>query len=313
MPDRSKVRQSTESAEAAGGFGLWFSHFTHRYARFIFPAPAFLVVGFIIVYPVFYTGWMSLQEWFASSLTLPKFIGTANYQKILFGDPRFKEAFFRTLYFTLIAVTIETALGVSMAVLFNREFWGKGLVRTLSILPMMATPTAISLIFVMMYHPTLGVMNYLLTVVGLPAWTWTYSSKTALYAIALVDVWEWTPLIMLIAMAGLAALPKEPYESALIDGASPFQCFYLITLPLLRPTLVVAILFRAIDALKTFDIIFVMTQGGPSNASETINILLFNQAFSYFNMGYASSMAVALFAIVMGASLILMKVRRVGW
>jgi multiple sugar transport system permease protein len=178
---------------------------------------------------------------------------------------------------------------------------------------MMATPTAISLIFVMMYHPTLGVMNYLLTVVGLPAWTWTYSSKTALYAIALVDVWEWTPLIMLIAMAGLAALPKEPYESALIDGASPFQCFYLITLPLLRPTLVVAILFRAIDALKTFDIIFVMTQGGPSNASETINILLFNQAFSYFNMGYASSMAVALFAIVMGASLILMKVRRVGW
>ena len=115
---------------------------------------------------------------------------------------------------------------------------------------------------------------------------------------------------LLIAMAGLASLPKEPYESAKIDGASAFQCFYLITLPLLRPTLVVAILFRAIDALKTFDIIFVMTQGGPSNASETINILLFNQAFSYFNMGYASSMAVALFAVVMGASLILIKVRR---
>src|SRR5574341_422384 len=167
--------------------------------------------------------------------------------------------------------------------------------------------------FVMMYHPTLGVMNYLVSLVGLSPFKWTYSSSTALYAIALVDVWEWTPLIMLIALAGLAALPKEPYESALIDGASPFQCFWLITLPLLRPTLVVAILFRAIDALKTFDIIFVMTQGGPSNASETINILLFNQAFSYFNMGYASSMAVALFAIVMGASLILMKVRRVGW
>jgi multiple sugar transport system permease protein len=285
----------------------------HRNARFIFPAPAFVVVGLIIVYPVFYTGWMSLQEWFASSLTLPKFIGTINYQKILTADPRFREAFVRTVYFTLIAVTAETALGVGMAVLFNREFWGRGLVRTLSILPMMATPTAISLVFVMMYHPTLGVMNYLVTLVGLPAFTWTYSSKTALYAIALVDVWEWTPLIMLIALAGLASLPKEPYESAKIDGATPFQCFYLITLPLLRPTLVVAILFRAIDALKTFDIIFVMTQGGPSNASETINILLFNQAFSYFNMGYASSMAVTLFAIIMGVSLILMKVRRVGW
>ncbi|OGB96467.1 MAG: ABC transporter permease [candidate division NC10 bacterium RBG_16_65_8] len=289
------------------------SRFVHRNARYVFPAPAFIVVGLIIVYPVFYTGWMSLQEWYASSLTPPKFIGGANYQRILVADPRFQEAFFRTLYFTLIAVTVETVLGVTMALLFNREFWGRGLVRTLSILPMMATPTAISLVFVMMYHPTLGVLNYLLTVVGLPAWTWTYSSNTALYAIALVDVWEWTPLIMLIALAGLAAIPKEPYESALIDGASQWQCFWHITLPLLRPTLIVAILFRAIDALKTFDIIFVMTQGGPSNASETINILLFNQAFSYFSMGYASSMAVALFAIIMGICLILMKVRRVGW
>jgi multiple sugar transport system permease protein len=272
-----------------------------------------LAVALIIVYPVFYTGWMSLQEWFASSLTPPKFVGAANYQQILLGDPRFRDAFFRTIYFTLLAVALETVLGVCMALLFNREFWGRGLVRTLSILPMMATPTAIALVFVMMYHPTLGVANYLVTLVGLAPFKWTYSSASALYALALVDVWEWTPLIMLIALAGLAALPKEPYESALIDGATSWQSFWHITLPLLRPTLVVAILFRAIDALKTFDIIYVMTQGGPSNASETINILLFNQAFSYFSMGYASSMAVVLFAIVMGASLILMKVRRVGW
>ncbi len=300
-------------AGAAPPLGLRLSRVGHRYASFIFPAPAVIVVACIIVYPLFYTGWMSLQEWFASSLTAPKFIGIANYHKIIVGDPRFRDAFLRTIYFTLVAVSVETILGVAMAVLFNREFWGRGLVRTLSILPMMATPTAMSLVFVMMYHPTLGVMNYLVTRLGLPPFSWTYSSKTALYAIALVDVWEWTPLIMLISLAGLAALPKEPYESAVIDGATPFQCFYLITLPLLRPTLVVAILFRAIDSLKTFDIIFVMTQGGPSNASETINVLLFNQAFSYFNMGYASSMAVTLFAIVMGVSLILMKVRRVGW
>ena len=135
-----------------------------------------------------------------------------------------------------------------------------------------------------------------------------YSSGTALYALAMVDIWQWTPLIMLIALAGLASLPQEPYEAARIDGASTLQAFWHITLPLLRPALVVAILFRAIDAIKTFDIIFIMTQGGPANSSETINILLFNQA--YFNMGYASSMAVALFAIVMGASLILIKLRR---
>ena len=269
-----------------------------------------LLVAVIIVYPILYTVWMSLQEWSASSLTAPHFIGLANYRKIALADARFQEAVGRTVYFTIVAVGAETALGLAMALLFNRQFWGRGLLRTLAILPMVATPTAIGLVFVMMYHPTLGVANYLVSLVGLSPFRWTYSSQTALYALALVDVWQWTPLIMLIALAGLASLPREPYEAAHLDGASPRQAFWHITLPLLRPTLVVAILFRAIDALKTFDIIFVMTQGGPANATETINLLLFTQAFSYFNMGYASSMAVALFALVMGASLILIKVRR---
>jgi multiple sugar transport system permease protein len=282
----------------------------HRNARWLFPAPAVLLVAAIIVYPIVYTVWMSLQDWFASSLTLPKFIGLANYQKILVGDPRFREAVVRTLYFTALVIAGETVLGVAMALLFNREFWGRGLLRTLAILPMVATPVAIGLVFVMMYHPTLGVANYLVSLTGLAPFKWTYSSGTALYALAVVDIWQWTPLIMLIALAGLAALPQEPYEAARIDGATTLQAFWHITLPLLRPTVIVAVLFRAIDAIKTFDIIFIMTQGGPANSTETINILLFNQAFSYFNMGYASSMAVALFAIVMGASLILIKLRR---
>jgi multiple sugar transport system permease protein len=286
------------------------SRWAHRHARFIFPAPAVLLVATIIAYPIAYTVWMSLQEWFASSVTAPKFIGLANYQRIITADTRFHQALVRTVYFTILVVGAETVLGVAMALLFNREFWGRGLLRTLAILPMVATPTAIGLVFVMMYHPTLGVANYLLSVVGLPPFKWTYSSQTALYALALVDVWQWTPLIMLIALAGLASLPREPYEAAHIDGASTLQAFWHITLPLLRPAIVVAVLFRAIDALKTFDIIYIITQGGPANSTETINILLFNQAFSYFNMGYASSVAVALFAVVMGASVILIKVRR---
>jgi multiple sugar transport system permease protein len=294
------------TAGPSGRVGRW----AHRHAAWLFPAPAVLLVAAIIVYPIAYTVWMSLQEWFASSLTAPRFVGLANYQKIVAGDPRFRDALVRTVYFTVLVVAAETVLGVAMALLFNREFWGRGLLRTLAILPMVATPTAIGLVFVMMYHPTLGVANYLLTVAGLPPFSWTYSSQTALYALAVVDVWQWTPLIMLIALAGLASLPREPYEAAEIDGASPWQAFWRITLPLLRPAVVVAVLFRAIDALKTFDIIFIITQGGPANATETINILLFNQAFSYFNMGYASSMAVALFAVVLGASLILIKVRR---
>jgi len=294
------------AATASGTLGRW----AHRRARWIFPAPAVLLVATIIAYPVAYTLWMSLHEWAISAVTPPRFIGLANYGKILLGDPDFRGAALVTVYFTALAVAIETILGVAMALLFNREFWGRGLLRTLAILPMVATPVAIGLVFVMMYHPTLGVANYLVSLTGLTPFKWTYSSQTVLYALALVDVWQWTPLIMLIALAGLAALPREPYEAAHIDGASALQAFWHITLPLLRPAIVVAVLFRGIDALKTFDIIFIMTQGGPANASQTINILLFNQAFSYFNMGYASSMAVLLFAIVMGASLLLIKVRR---
>jgi multiple sugar transport system permease protein len=310
MSSRAPATRAVTVSGAARPRDGRVSQGAHRHAHWLFPAPAVLLVAAIIVFPIAYTVWMSLQEWFASNITSPKFVGLANYQKIAVGDPRFRDALFRTLYFTGVVVAAETVLGVAMALLFNREFWGRGLLRTLAILPMVATPTAIGLVFVMMYHPTLGVANYLLSVIGLAPWKWTYSSQTALYALALVDVWQWTPLIMLIALAGLASLPREPYEAAHIDGATSLQAFWHITLPLLRPALVVAILFRGIDALKTFDIIFIMTQGGPANASETINILLFNQAFSYFNMGYAASMAVALFAVVMGASLILIKVRR---
>ncbi len=289
--------------------GRW----AHRHARWLFPAPAVLLVAAIVAYPIAYTAWMSAHEWAVSSLTPPRYVGGANYAKLVGEDARFREAVGRTVEFTLVAVAAETLLGLAMALLFNREFWGRGLLRTLAILPMVATPTAIGLVFVMMYHPTLGVANYLVSLVGLAPFRWTYSSQTALYALALVDVWQWTPLIMLIALAGLASLPREPYEAAHLDGASALQAFWHITLPLLRPTLVVAVLFRSIDALKTFDIIFVMTQGGPANASETINLLLFNQAFSYFNMGYASSMAVALFAVVLGAALVLAKLRRASW
>lgn len=309
MGDRSGVARPSLAAGPVGT-SAYLSRLAHRYAPYLFPAPAVVVIALIIVYPVLYTGWMSLQEWFASSLSPPRFVGLANYARIIGTDTRFHEAFVRTLYFSAFVVAAETVLGVAMALLFNREFWGRGIVRTLSVLPMVATPTAIALIFVMMYHPTLGVMNYLVTHLGLPPQKWIYSSRTVLYALAAVDVWEWTPLVMLIALAGLAALPKEPYESALLDGASGVRILWHITLPLLRPVIVVAILFRAIDAIKTFDIIFVMTQGGPGNASETINLFLFNQAFSYFNIGYASAVAVVLFALVLGVSILLMRARR---
>jgi len=152
--------------------------------------------------------------------------------------------------------------------------------------------------------------QYLVGLAGLGPYKWVSDARVVIPALAVVDTWEWTPLITLITLAGLATLPIEPYESALIDGASSAQMFWRITLPLLRPTIVVALLFRAIDCLKTFDIIYVMTQGGPGFASETLNVYTFQVGLFYFHIGYASSLLVILFTLVLGVSLLLIKVRR---
>jgi multiple sugar transport system permease protein len=286
------------------------THWPERYAHLILPLPAVAAVLLMLAGPLAYTLWMSFQDWTISSVAAPSFVGFDNYVKLFTTDSRFKNAVVITFYFTLLGVTLQTFLGVTLALLFNRQFWGRGLLRTLAILPMVATPVAIALIFVMMFHPTLGVLNYFVTALGLPLGTWTYASHTVIPALVLVDTWQWTPLIMLIVMAGLAALPRDPFESAMIDGASRWQLLWYVTLPLVRPAIVTAVLFRLIDSLKTFDIIFVMTQGGPGGASDTINLYLFNTAFSYFRMGSASSMVVVFFAIILGVALVVVKVRR---
>src|SRR5205823_9125331 len=139
-------------------------------------------------------------------------------------------------------------------------------------LPMMATPVAVALVWTMMFHPQLGVLNYLLSLVGIPPQLWVFDPGTVIPSLVLVETWQWTPLVMLIVLGGLAALPTEPYEAAQLDGASEWQLFRYITLPLLAPFLVVAAVIRTIDAIKAFDTIYVISQGGPGTASETINL-----------------------------------------
>jgi multiple sugar transport system permease protein len=309
-PSLAEARVNAQHAAARSrGLSSWLE----RRASYVMPFPAVATVAVMLAFPLVYTLYMSMQDWTIASTADPKFVFLDNYVTLFTTDTRFKNSIFVTFYFTMLGVTVQTFLGVTLALLFNRQFWGRGLLRTLAILPMVATPVAIALIFVLMFHPTLGVMNYFLTVVGLPPWSWTYSSGTVIPALVIVDTWQWTPLIMLITLAGLAALPGEPYEAAMIDGASKPQMLWLITLPLLRPTIVTAALFRLIDSLKTFDIIFVMTQGGPGNASDTINLYLFNTAFAYFHMGMASSMVVIFFAIVLGVAILAVRIRRATW
>lgn len=177
-------------------------------------------------------------------------------------------------------------------------------------MPMIATPVAIALVWTMMFHPQLGVLNYLLSRVGLPPSLWVYSPKTVIPSLVLVETWQWTPLVMIIVLGGLASLPVEPMESAVVDGANSLQIFRHITLPLVMPFIMVAVVLRMIDALKSFDIIFAITQGGPGTASETINIYLFLQAFSFYRIGHASAVVVVFFAIIVAASLIMLWLRQ---
>jgi multiple sugar transport system permease protein len=279
------------------------------YALFI--VPALLIVSAVIVFPWLFTVFMSLNEWKVAQAR--SFVGLANYAQ-LFVDERFHDALLRTLLYTVLAVLAPLVLGTAAALVFQQRFFLRGLLRGIFILPMMATPVAVGLVWTMMFHPQLGVLNYLLSLVGLPPQLWVFDPATVIPSLVLVETWQWTPLVMLIVLGGLAALPSEPYESAALDGASAWQRFRHITLPLVAPFLMVAAIIRTIDAVKAFDIIFVISQGGPGTASETINIFLYLQAFAFYNIGYASAVVVVFFVLIVALSLMLLYVRqRTQW
>ena len=281
-----------------------------RAFAWLFPSPAIVVLLLMMAFPVAYTLYLSFTNWTPTVSGVPKLIGLQNYIKLLTEDERFRNAFVRTLVFTTAGVSVQCILGVALALAFNREFKGRGFFRTIFLMSMVATPVAIALVWMMVLDINTGVLNYVLQkLVGIRV-AWLSNRSIVLWSMILVDTWQWTPFIMLIALAGLSALPTEPYESAQIDGASSAQLFWHLTLPMLRPTLMVALMFRSIDALKTFDIIYVITAGGPAYASETLNIYAFAQGFQYFNMGYASAVLTLYFVLVMGTSLMFIRLRR---
>ena len=283
--------------------------FIERNIKWLFPLPAALFIILMMAFPVVYTIWVSLTDWSMTSSGSAQFVGLKNYIA-LFSDPRFFNSVKLTLYFTILAVGVETVLGVGIALILNREFKGKNLAKGLLLLPMVATPVASGLAWTLFYEPTIGLGNYALQLLGLPASKWLASNTSVIPALAIVDIWEWTPMVTLIVLAGLAALPHDPYEAAMVDGANNWQVFRYITLPLLSPTILVAVVLRGIDAFKTFDIIYTMTAGGPGFASETLNIYAYNLGFGYFKFGAASSALVALLALVLGSSLLVLWMRR---
>lgn len=187
---------------------------------FYFATPALIVVGLVIVFPWLFTLYMSVFDWKIGAVA--HFVGLDNYVNLA-TNRRFLESIVHTFYFTLLAVIFPLILGTAAALIFHREFPFRGVLRAIFTLPMMATPVAVALVWTMMFHPQQGVLNYLLSLVGLPPSLWVYSPTLVIPSLVLVEIWHWTPLVMLIVLGGLAALPTEPYESARMDGATEWQ------------------------------------------------------------------------------------------
>jgi multiple sugar transport system permease protein len=285
------------------------SSWIDRHIKWIFILPAVTFVGLMMVMPVGYTFWLSFHDWNMSNITPPLWVAFQNYTA-LFQDELFIKSLWLMFYFTVASVSIETVLGVGLAILMNQNIVGKGLVKTLFLLPMVATPVAVGLVWVLIYEPNIGILNSFLEWIGLSGQEWLTSQDLVMPSLIFIDIWEWTPMIALIVLAGLVSLPKDPYEAAMIDGANSWQAFQKITLPLLKPTLYSAILLRLIDALKTYDIIYATTQGGPGTSSQTINIYGYVLGFQYFKIGQASALLMIFFIIVLSISIFTILLRK---
>lgn len=284
------------------------SSFSERNLRVLFPLPAIIFIGLMMVFPIVYTLYLSFTNWNLTSGMEPVFVGFSSYLRVL-TEPWFLHALGRTFSFTFFAVAIEVVLGVAVAIILNRAFVGRNIAKLLLLLPLVATPVAVGIVFNLFYDPTIGLLNFLLSSVGLPQGSWVSNEKTVIPALILVDVWQWTPMITLIVLAGLAGLSEEPIEAARVDGASEWQILRYVTIPMVMPVILTATILRLIDALKTFDIIYAMTGGGPGYASETLNIMGFKYSFEYFRIGQSSVILVALFLVVLLCSLGIMKLR----
>jgi multiple sugar transport system permease protein len=284
-----------------------FSRFIDRRQSLVYPTPAVIALVLIVIIPVAYNLYLAFCSW-TVGLGQPRFVGLANFVELV-TDERVWNGIWVMAYFSGVSLFLELVLGLFIALYFNREFKGSEIVQAIYIFPFAATPVAVALIWRIMLNPDIGVMNYLLQSVGLPGSLWVSSPQTVIPALILVDVWKWTPMITLIVLAGLKSLPQDPYEAARIDGASALQIFWYITIPLIRPVLIAALMLRSLDNLKEFDMIYTITQGGPGIASETLYLYSYNVAFGFFKAGYGSALMIVVFLVVLIFNVVMNRLR----
>jgi multiple sugar transport system permease protein len=280
-------------------FGYW--------AIALFPPLVYLFVWRII--PLFYTIWLSFHAWNLIKDAAPTFANVKNYVELV-QDIRFFNALGRTLFLMCGAVLGELILGLILAVLLDRDLKGKSIFRGIFLLPMIITPVVVGVTWYILYNPKIGPLSYFLELLSFPAISWLGDPAVVLYSIMLADIWQWTPFMFLLLLAALQTIPDELYEAAKVDGASAWHIFKEITLPLLKPTLMIAVLLRSMDAFRIFPKVFVMTGGGPGQSTEVSSILIYKTAFSFYRIGYAASMVIVALGIVAGMYAVYLKLSR---
>jgi multiple sugar transport system permease protein len=264
--------------------------------------PALLILALVFIYPIARAFWLSLFAQNLGTQLQPVFTGLANYQRIL-GDGRFWRSISNTAIFTFISVTFELLLGIGVALVLNNSFRGRGIIRTIAIIPW-ALPTAImGLAWAWIFNNEYGVANDILQRLGLidTGINWLGSPKLAMIALIIADIWKTTPFISLIILARLQSIPRDLYEAHSIDGANLWQSFSQITLPLILPQIFIALLFRFAQAFGIFDLIQVMTGGGPAGSTETISIYIYATVMRYLDFGYGSALIVITFLLLVCA------------
>jgi multiple sugar transport system permease protein len=266
-------------------------------ARWLLIAPAVVVLLALNIFPTLYALDVSLYYWRLAGLQPRRFIGINNYL-LLVGDDRFLNSILVSAEFVVLAVSLEFLLGLGLAFVFNARLPGLATLRKLSLLPVMLMPLVAGLAWFYMFNENFGVVNWfvwLLTGHRAPFLTDPY---LALGALVVADAWQWTPFVMLVLFAALQSLPEYVYEAACMDGLSEWQIFWRVTLPLLRPVILIVVVIRIVDALRMIELVFMMTKGGPGGYTEVVPWYLYVTGFTSLNLGYAAAMAVMMIVMV---------------
>ncbi|MGI9253758.1 MAG: carbohydrate ABC transporter permease [Thermomicrobiales bacterium] len=269
--------------------------------------PTLIAMAIVVGFPLLFAAWVSLHDYDLTEGGIGDFIGLANYAKTV-RDDLFAVAFQNTIIYSVSVVVLELIVALGLSLLLNQpNLRFKNIYLAILLIPLLVSPVAVGLIWRLLLHPDLGAINWMLGLFGLPPQEWLAQLSTAMPTVIGVDVWHETSLMIVVILAGLTALPRDPLEAAMVDGANRWQSLTTITLPLMAPVILVAVLIRLIAAMKTYDLIYILTRGGPGTATETISYSIWKSAFTTLEMGRAAAASFLLLALILALTAVLVR------